>query len=153
MDLGCGTGRYADIFGDCYTGVDNNPSYIEAAGKNHLGSFLVADAAKLDFLKQRFDNVLSINTFHHLSDEQVSLAVGQMKKLAIKQIIVVDPVYPSKFNFLGYFLFKIDRGKYRRSYSQHKGLLESLGFKAIRPRLKNSFPYRVCVFRHEIGKI
>lgn len=150
LDIGCGTGRFAKIFGGRYTGIDNNPQYIACAKKYAPeGNFFVADSSDVGFLNRQFDYVLSICTFHHLSDEQVKKTVARMKEMANKKIFIIDPVYPPLFNILGYLLFKLDRGQYRRTFDQLNKLLEPAGFKPLVLRLKQSFPYRICVFEFQ----
>lgn len=149
LDIGCGTGRFAKIFGERYTGIDCNRQYIDYARQKNKGKFYVADAAKIDFLGQKYDYVLSICTFHHLSDAQSQETVKEMVKIANKEIYIIDPVYPSKLNIVGYLLFKLDRGKYRRTFVQFNNLLSSLGFDLIVSGLNRSFPYRICVFRYK----
>lgn len=149
LDVGCGTGRYADIFGDRYTGIDYNEEYIDYARKNHKGNFFTASSSEIKKLNKKFDFVLSINTLHHLSDAEVKEAVRQMKDIAGKKILVIDPVYPAKWNFLGYLLFSLDRGEHTRTYGQLFSLLAGEGFFFVSD-LKNSFPYRVCAFEYKI---
>lgn len=149
LDIGCGTGRFAKIFGERYAGIDNNRQYIDYACQKHKGKFYVADSAKINFLGQRYDYVLSICTFHHLSDAQIQETVKEMIKIVNKEIYIIDPVYPSKLNIIGYLLFKLDRGKYRRTFAQFYNLLNSLGFDLVISSLNRSFPYRICVFRYK----
>jgi len=151
LDVGCGIGKYAFGLGKRYTGVDNNKEYIDYARDNYPEShFFASDSADLNFLKEKFDNVISINTFHHLSDGQVRTTVKAMKELAVKNIYVIDPVFPPRWNLLGNLLFKLDRGQYTRSFRELDNLLVELGFKIYRQTLKNCFPYRVCVFKFSL---
>ena len=99
LDVGCGTGRYADIFGKRYTGIDPNDEYIEHARANHRGNFLVADCANLQKAGKQFDTVLCVNTFHHLNNEQIRNTANEMKAVAKKSIYIIDPVYPIKIIF------------------------------------------------------
>ena len=147
LDVGCGTGRYADIFGKRYTGIDPNGEYIDHARANYSGNFIVADCANLQKAGKQFDTVLCINTFHHLNNEQIRDTVKEMKTVAEKNIYIIDPVYPIWLNLLGYLLFKMDRGEYQRTYQEHEFLLNTLGFKLKTKKLKNSFPYQVTVFK------
>src|SRR2546428_5284122 len=49
LDLGCGPGAFADLFaGDDYVGADLNARYIDHAQRRRPGTFVVADARKLE---------------------------------------------------------------------------------------------------------
>jgi SAM-dependent methyltransferase len=147
LEVGCGTGRFAGIFGERYTGVDNNPKYIEYAKNKYPGRFLTVKADQIEKLGEKFDYVLSICTLHHLTDEEVVSSVKKMVDLAQKKVYIIDPVYPtSRWNFLGRLLFSLDRGRYQRTLGGMIDLLEPMGFEVRREGLENSYPYQVCVF-------
>lgn len=152
LDVGCGTGRYAKIFsGNQYFGVDNNPQYIEYAKSKNGGIFGVMDAAKLNFPDESFDYVISIQVFHHLSDEEVRKTVKEMQRVlkGDGKIYITDAVTPSVTNFVGYSLFKLDRGKHTRKLSELNKLLAKHNFSLYKENLKGSFPYQVSVFYYQ----
>src|SRR3989338_395855 len=66
LDVGCGYGRYSEILGDNYTGIDLEKDAIETCQKKYPGkTFLEMDATKLDFPDDSFDLVISTIMFHH----------------------------------------------------------------------------------------
>lgn len=147
LEVGCGTGRFANIFGQRYTGVDYNGAYIKhAQNKFPAAKFYVSDSSSLAFMGKKFDTVFSICTFHHLSNEQVVNTIIEMEKVANNSVYVIDPVYPPAWNILGYILFKMDRGFYRRTFNKMRNLLEPMGYQVRQESLPNSFPYKICVF-------
>lgn len=150
LDIGCGIGSHA-IFPEKYIGVDLNEKYIEHAKKNHQGTFLVMDAAKLEFPHDNFDYVFSVSLFHHISDIQVEKAINEMKRVCKKggKILVMDAVFPNKLNLFGYLLFKLDRGKHTRTFDELKRLLSKHNFKLLTKNIEGSFLYRVSTFSYQ----
>lgn len=150
LDVGCGTGRYA-VFSGNYVGIDINPGYIKYAQNKHEGTFQVMDATDLKFLADSFDYIFTVGVFHHISDTQVEGVIREMKKVCKQggKIFVIDPVFPSKLNFLGYLLFKLDRGKYTRTFNRLHGLLTKHEFRLLEKKIKGVFPYRVPPFFYQ----
>lgn len=150
LDVGCGTGVHA-IFSEKYTGIDVNKEYIEYTKKNHQGAFLVMDVANLEFPEDNFDYVFSISLFHHINDAQVEKAISEMKRVCKKggRILVLDAVFPSRFNFLGYLLFKLDRGKHTRTFDKLEELLLRHNFKLLTKDIDCSFLYRISAFSYQ----
>lgn len=148
LDVGCGTGRYAEIFAGKFFGIDSNKEYIDYAKKHHQGNFSVMDATDLKFSDNTFNLVFNVGVFHHLSDQQVKKTLNEMKRVTKKdgQILIIDAVFPEKITSLGYWLFKFDRGRYTRTLRQLKNLLTGDGFKLVQDNIKGSFPYRLAVF-------
>lgn len=148
LDVGCGTGKYA-IFPCDYVGIDSNEDYINYAKKNHQGTFLKMNGADLKFPDKSFNYVFNISTLHHVSDDTVKKMIIGMKKACKKngRIIVLDAVYPK--NPLGYMLFKLDRGRYRRTFEELKKLLFKFDFELVSSRIEKTFPYRWVVFSYE----
>src|SRR5258708_33728015 len=66
LDQGCGTGEYALLFGEKYTGLDNSQIYIESANKKFPGNFLVGDATNMKKIKNnQFDVTFAVGLHHH----------------------------------------------------------------------------------------
>lgn len=150
LDIGCGTGKYA-IFSCNYVGIDPNEDYINYAKEHHLGTFLKMDGTDLKFADNTFDFVINISTMHHVSDEIVDKMINAMKRVCKKDgfIYVVDAVYPRKINFLGYLLFKLDRGRYQRTFEELKNFLSKYNFEVITDNIGKTFPYQWAVFSYK----
>jgi len=148
LDVGCGTGRYAEVFSGNFYGMDNNPEYIEYASKRHKGNFAVMDATDLKFDDNKFDLVFNVGVFHHLSDEQVIKTVKEMQRVAKPggRVLIIDAVFPRKINFIGYILFKADRGKFTRNFEKLEGLLKEYKFYSSDKKIKGSYPYQLACF-------
>lgn len=151
LDIGCGTGKFAELFVGDYHGIDNNEEYIKYAKQNYRGSFLTMSADKLDFPDNKFDYIFSASVFHHLSDEQVISAVREMKRVCKESslIVIIDAIFPSKWNFLGYMLFWLDRGRYTRKLEELRLLLEREGFILTKKSLRAVSLYKQCVFKYD----
>lgn len=153
LDVGCGTGKYTKIFQNSdYIGIDINENYLDYARRRYsFGKFMNMDATKLDFPDNNFKFVFSVSTFHHLSDAQIEQAAEEMKRVCSDNgaVYIVDNVFPRKINFIGYLLFKLDRGSYQRNYEAMEKLLSPHGFEAVDPKLKRTFPYRYAIFEYQ----
>jgi ubiquinone/menaquinone biosynthesis C-methylase UbiE len=76
LEIGCGIGAVASYLSDKYgmnvIGTDVDPEQIELARTHFTESrnlqFLEANATKLPLEDIKFDMVLSLNIFHHISD-------------------------------------------------------------------------------------
>lgn len=97
LDLGCGLGwgtNYLSCIGKVY-GVDIDTMTIKEAKnryrKNRKIKFLVADAIKLPFPKEKFDAVVAIENIEHIKDQQKYLDEVQrvLKKRGI--LIISTP--------------------------------------------------------------
>ena len=68
LDVGCGTGRYAN-FNCHYVGVDQNDDYLDYVRKKYKGELIMMHGEELEFLNNSFYKVLNISTLHHVSNE------------------------------------------------------------------------------------
>ncbi len=117
LDVGCGTGRYAEIFNCIYFGVDSNKDYISFARKKHKGRFLTMDATSLAFPDSMFQYIFGVGLLHHMGDDEVTRAIREMKRVCRPggRIVIIEPIYPTnKLNIIGYVLCRFDRGRFVR---------------------------------------
>lgn len=130
LDVGCGIGNYRDSFGPNYVGIDINPDYIETARQRYGGRFEVMDASKLDFPENSFDDVITIATTHHLTDEEfVAMVAGALAVVGpggyLHIIDAILPVTPSiAFKQLW---FGLDRGRHPRRIEAMVALADRVG--------------------------
>ncbi len=127
LDQGCGTGEYALLFGERYTGLDNSHKDIEFARKRYPGKFIVGSAAKMDNLKSdSFDAVFAVGLYHHLTDSQFKKASSEAYRVTKKggKLIIIDAMMPrNPLNLSGLILRKLDRGAHVRNYNETLKLL------------------------------
>ncbi|MFH1226165.1 MAG: class I SAM-dependent methyltransferase [bacterium] len=149
LDVGCGTGKYAIFKKGYYLGIDPNGEYIDYAQKNHAGEFLVMDARNIALADNSFNKVFCLSTFHHIADEDTEKIIQEMKRICQPggYVYAIDAVYPR--NLLGDLLFKLDRGRYQKSFRQLNDFLSRRGFKVVTEKVKKTFPYRWAVFSYQ----
>ena len=103
LDVGCGSGellRYTAEFARAkgikarLAGLDLNPisASVSAAGTREFPEIAVTqgDAFRLPFADGEFDYAISSLFFHHLTDEQIPLVLGEMRRVARRGIFVID---------------------------------------------------------------
>lgn len=87
LDLGCGNGRFSEIFPEDidYIGVDNSEKMIEIAKKRYPKSkFCLADALNLPFPENFFDVIFSLAVIHHIPSEEFRLRFLKEAKRVLK---------------------------------------------------------------------
>ena len=150
LDVGCGTGVHTSGFiCDDYVGIDINANFINYGRKKYRQKLMVMDATKLTFANSSFDSVVSISLLHHIPEEAVRKAFEEMKRVCRPggYIAVLDATYPdNKFDFIGYFLCKIDRGRYMRTVEKTREILSINSECILEHKVKNTFPYTLYIF-------
>lgn len=69
LDLGCGNGRNMNYEGYKFIGLDSSREFVKIC-KSAGYDAEVCDMCYIPFDNETFDNILSIASFHHLSNEQ-----------------------------------------------------------------------------------
>ncbi|MEK7640511.1 MAG: class I SAM-dependent methyltransferase [Patescibacteria group bacterium] len=137
LDVGCGYGRYSEMLGDNYIGIDLEKDALELCRKSYPGkTFLEMDATKLNFPDNSFDLVISTLMFHHLTEDQFIQATKEIKR-ALKpggRFYLVDIVMPEYLKILGHLAFFLDERAFKRKPDQLVDLLKRGG---LSPELKN----------------
>jgi ubiquinone/menaquinone biosynthesis C-methylase UbiE len=147
LDVGCGTGRYAELFDCAYYGIDTNSEYISYAQKKHKGTFQVMNASRLQFSDKMFHHVFSVGLLHNMSDENVTKTLEEMKRVCIPggTIVIIEAVYPTnKVNVVGYTLLRLDPGHFARRLDHLTGIV-SKSFPQITHTLVKGFPYEAAI--------
>ncbi len=125
LDIGCGSGQYAKISRGDYLGIDLSERYIKHARKRHQRpnqSFLNADVVTELEKKSKFDLVLMVDILHHLSDQQCASILAVARDLAVKCIIIFEPIADQPHP-VGQWMVQHDRGHYVRSSEKLHSLL------------------------------
>lgn len=126
LDVGCGTGLFADCFKGEYTGIDINQEYIRRAETKGRGTFLVADATSLPFNNETFGLVFTLGVLHHLDKQEREKMLKEMWRVckAGGHILIVDGLVPSnRLNLIGYVLAKLDRGRFKMRMERFKEMI------------------------------
>jgi ubiquinone/menaquinone biosynthesis C-methylase UbiE len=81
LDIGCGNGRNMKYNNYDFYGVDNCEKFVEIA-KEITSNVYLSDMTKLPFPDNYFDGIISIASFHHLSDEiRREQCLNEMKRV------------------------------------------------------------------------
>jgi SAM-dependent methyltransferase len=81
LDIGCGNGRNMRYIDYNFYGIDNCEKFVELAKKITPNVFL-SDMTTLPFPDNYFDAIISIASFHHLSNNTRRLeCLGEMKRV------------------------------------------------------------------------
>jgi ubiquinone/menaquinone biosynthesis C-methylase UbiE len=127
LDLGCGTGSTSRVVVGRYSGVDINPSYIEAAQRRHPhAEFFQMDCSKLAFPDASFDLATSIATTHHLTDAELEAMTLEALRVVRPggAFHLIDAILPmNRRAFAKEMFFRMDRGRFPRRLEQLAGVV------------------------------
>jgi ubiquinone/menaquinone biosynthesis C-methylase UbiE len=129
LDVGAGTGAFYELLPPhvTYVPLDIDPQKLERLRLKHKHiDGVVASATELPYEESSFDYVLCINVAHHLSDGDLELMLAEIRRVAARQIVFIDPLRVNRI--ASRLLWSIDRGSYPRSYDQ---LLERLSTRFV----------------------
>jgi trans-aconitate methyltransferase len=92
LDLGCGSGRFADCFDpDSYVGLDLNQENIDEALLNWPDhDFRVSDFLVDDWWHENWDNIFAWTVLEHVEPSEIKELAQKMKNSA-KNIIFGEP--------------------------------------------------------------
>ena len=118
LDYGCGVGFFCKIFNKKrYLGLEINRKFLQRAKKINKGyKFLELKDKKVTKFKNKINAVLINNVLHHMSDNQINLALQFLKKNSKKntKLLIIDPLFPKKIFSLQFFLKVLDIGNFMR---------------------------------------
>ena len=85
LDIGCGTGTFLEFMkskgGELY-GIDISGRMLKVAAKKHTGiEFLRGSALHLPFRDASFDAVFSTMMMHHLTHEERTAALAEIRRI------------------------------------------------------------------------
>jgi 2-polyprenyl-3-methyl-5-hydroxy-6-metoxy-1,4-benzoquinol methylase len=154
LDVACGLGDMLDVLPDVsYVGVDMNADYIDVATRRRgrTGArFICASSDELArFGLEDFDVALLISAMHHLTDDQVTSVLRDIRA-ALKpggRLVTVDPVWTPSQATTARVLIALDRGRHVRDVDGYARLLEK-SFDDISFDLRHDLlrlPYTYCV--------
>ena len=117
LDVGCGSGELLRMIAEfardskrtaTLTGLDLNPISSETT-QSESREFdeivsVQGDALRLPFSDDSFDFAISSLFFHHLTDEQIVVALSEMSRVARRGIVVID-LHRDPVAYVGYKLF------------------------------------------------
>jgi ubiquinone/menaquinone biosynthesis C-methylase UbiE len=127
LDLGCGTGSTSRVVVGRYSGVDINPSYIEAAQRRHPhAEFFQGDCSRLAFADGSYDLATSIATTHHLTDAELEAMTLEALRVVRPggAFHIIDAILPiNRKAFAKEIFFRMDRGRFPRQLDELTGVV------------------------------
>ena len=127
LDLGCGTGEYAELFSaNRYVGLDLSPHFVRYASARLPGFvFLVGDAQRLPFEDDRFHRVLVNGIIHHLDDGSADRLLGEVERIVRPSgdVLVIEDVPSSAANLPGRLMHAMDQGDHIRTAEAYAELI------------------------------
>jgi len=155
LDVGCGTSTILKHLPSVhYVGIDHNPDYIEVSKETYgsRGEFIVGDVNDDQARGRReFDRILLLGVLHHLSDDEVMRLVSRLAR-SLKvggHVTTFDNAIVKGQHPLARLLARLDRGKYVRSPTEYRRLLET-AFKIEEETVRHDllrFPHTHVIFR------
>lgn len=137
LDLGCGTGEFSKMYPkEVYIGLDIDPLLITYAKKKYDKEFIVGDAALLPFQDNSFQKILVVGVFHHLTDQNVKLAIQEIKRVLVSrgELLIMEDTKSNRT--LTKILHFLDRGEFIRAREDWKKIFESAF------RIKENFTFQ-----------
>ena len=137
LEIGCGNGHFSHWLSKIAHIVAVDFSF-QMLKTNPTPKRVVMDANRLGFLDNSFDIVMSSQLLHHVDDP--SRVIGQMKRIARKHIVIIEPNRNNPLMLLLALIKKSERKAIRFTKSYLKRIAEQNGLKDICIFSHGSFP-------------
>ncbi len=129
LDCGCGIGHFCKLFNSKrYVGIEINDNFVTLArDKNPNYLFDNFKGKKIDRYKKKINSVLINNVVHHLSPNDVKKVFSYLKEKTKKRkikILIIEPILPSKYFSIEYFLKVLDIGNYVNDVKGYNQILK-----------------------------
>ncbi len=116
LDVGCGTGHYAEMTQGSYLGLDLDPKYIEFARRRHPNKeFSCMNVAELKLDGKKYDITLIVDVIHHLSANDAKNLFRELTRVTSQRIYFFEIIIPKPTNYIGRWMVANDRGHFVRS--------------------------------------
>ncbi|MBI4385708.1 class I SAM-dependent methyltransferase [Candidatus Parcubacteria bacterium] len=148
VDVGCGTGYYAELTRARYVGLDFNERYLAEARRVHGSSnreFLNRDITELRLTGQRFDVGLMVGVVHHLDNAGAAAVLRALAAVVSRGVALCEPVQPRPANLPARLLAALDRGRFTRPRAELIALIEQY-FDIESVREFRAIAEMVCIF-------
>ena len=119
LDVGAGTGNFADLFppSSRYVGVDPDPVKISRLQQKFPDlEAQVADGTSLPFEAKSFDYAVCIDVSHHLTAGQLEQLFAELARVVRTELLFVDALWMPR-SIVSRALWSIDRGRHPRQES------------------------------------
>jgi SAM-dependent methyltransferase len=130
LDLGCGTGEYAELFDPArYLGVDIHPGYVAFAQRRRPAHrFLCADVRSWASAEGPFDLVLVNGVLHHLDDDAVHAFLRTARSLTAPGgiLLVIEDVHLERVPLGTRLVHLLDHGDHIRDAARWQSLVSAV---------------------------
>ena len=128
LDIGCGTGIYANHFSpEQYCGIDISPVYVASAtARFPQHQFQQMDARSLQFSDGEFDAAFISGVLHHLSDKDAIAVLREAARVIRRtgRLVVWEDIPAPWWNAVGHVIHRLDLGANIRKADGYRSLLE-----------------------------
>ena len=135
LEIGCGSGLFADITKGHYVGIDSNCRIINYANKRKYKGKKIFRCVGLKVLekeKAMFDIILIVDVLHHLDDKNCIDLLKNSARLTKKYLVSYDCVLREKVNVIQKWFMKHDNGANFRYLGEFNKLFQAAGYKIVR---------------------
>lgn len=137
LDIGCGTGLFAEITNGHYVGIDSNCRSIERAKRKRYKTEKIFRCVDLNVLleeKTMFDVILIVDLLHHLNDSECADLLRASAQMTKKYLIIFEDVLKKEMSLVLKWFIKHDKGSYFRYIDDLNKLFRSGGYKVLENR-------------------
>jgi SAM-dependent methyltransferase len=149
LDVGCGTGRYAKLWGCRYLGLDADAAYLRFARRQAGERFVLGDAARLPLADRRFDAAFCVGVLHHCDDAQVGRIVQEMRRVTRDggTVVLLEPLAPEPGDgWVRRGLARLERGAHFRPFETLTALLGRHLGPGLRVRREGTRPFDLGLY-------
>lgn len=137
LDIGCGTGLFAEITQGYYVGIDSNCRNIERAEEKRYKEekiFRCADLSVLRKEKAMFDVILIVDVIHHLNDRECVDLLRTSAEMTRKHLINFDVILKKDMTSVEKWFLRHDKGGNFRCLEDFNKLFQASGYKIMENR-------------------
>ena len=137
LDIGCGTGLFAEVTQGYYLGIDSNHRNIMRAMKKKFKTDKTFRCVDLNVLQKegvRVDVVLITDVLHHLDNEACIDLLSASSKITKKYLVSFEPVLRQDMTLLEKWFVRHDKGASFRYSEELRQLFRLSGYAIIENR-------------------
>jgi|GEM_PF-4547552 SAM-dependent methyltransferase len=134
LDIGCGTGLFANITNGYYVGIDSDVHSINRAQRKQYNNKKIFRCVDLNTLQEEgemFDVVLIADVLHHLNDQECDKLFKTTAKITRKYLVSFDAVLKKDLSVLQKWFVRHDKGEYFRYLDDFNRLFCDGGFNIV----------------------
>lgn len=152
LDVGAGTGNYADLISPSakYVWFDNDPDKLRGFRSKYPQALaILGDASRLSIRDKSVDFALCVSVSHHLTDEELTAFLRELARICRRSLIFLDAVQQPD-SLVNRILWNYDRGSYpRRREALRARIEEHFDIKEER-RYRIYHRYMICVAKPKL---